>query len=53
MSSYGRALAKVLVIQVEVAINYGVPAPQRVKKKQAGVPSTQSVRYIVDEVDST
>ena len=46
------ALAKVLVIQVEVAINYGVHAPQRVKKKQAGVPPTQSVRYIVDEVDS-
>ena len=45
-------LAKMLAVQVEVTINYGVPAPQRVKEEQAGVPPTQSVRDIVDEVDS-
>jgi len=43
--------AKMLTIQVKVPLSYGMPAPQRVKVQQAGVPSPKSVRYIVDEVD--
>ena len=42
-------LPKVLV---EVSIHNGVPALERVEERLAGVPSTQSVRYIVDEVHS-
>ena len=44
--------SKVILVQVKVPSHNGIFAPKCVKERLAGVPSTQFVWYIVDEVDS-